>query len=60
MTRRHWSSEDGSRVEIIDLGSEVLRVPVGRWHRLLGDLLSHDDHAAFVLTLDNDPNLATT
>ncbi|WP_419840023.1 hypothetical protein [Candidatus Poriferisodalis sp.] len=28
--------------------------------RLLGDLLSHDEHAAFVRSLDDDPDLATT
>jgi hypothetical protein len=45
---------------VIDLGFAVLTVPVGDGQKLLGDLLSREDHAAFVSSLADDPDLATT
>ncbi len=45
---------------MIDLGFGVLTVPAGKAKRLLGDLLSREDHAAYVASLADDPDLATT
>jgi len=45
---------------VTDLGFGVLTVPAGDAQRLLGDLLSREEHAAFVDSLTNDPDLATT
>lgn len=47
-------------VYVIDLGFAVLTLPRGEGRRLLNDLVSRDDHAAFVRSLDDDPELATT
>ena len=50
-----------AQVEVIDLGFGVLTVPKGAGHRLLDDLVSSsDDHDAFVRSLTDDPDLATT
>ena len=46
--------------DVIDLGFGVLTVPAGQAKLLLGDLLSREDHAAFVASLADDPDLATT
>ena len=45
---------------MIDLGFGVLTVPAGQAQRLLGDVLSREEHAAFVKSLVDDPDLATT
>lgn len=45
---------------MIDLGFGVLTVPKGEGRRLLGDLLSRDEHAAYVRSLAGDPDLSTT
>jgi hypothetical protein len=45
---------------VIDLGFGVLTVPAGEAQRLLGDLLSREEHANYVESLANDPDLATT
>ncbi|HXH56262.1 AbrB/MazE/SpoVT family DNA-binding domain-containing protein [Iamia sp.] len=58
--RHRWDLDDGGPVDVIDLGFGVLTVPHGEGRRLLGDLLSRDDHAAFVRSLTDDPDLATT
>ena len=58
--RHRWKLEHGGPVDVIDLGFGVLTVPKGHGRRLLGDLLSREDHAAFVRSLDGDPDLATT
>ncbi|MDE0269164.1 MAG: hypothetical protein OXI96_09090 [Acidimicrobiaceae bacterium] len=50
----------GGPVDAIDLGFGVLAVPDGKGRRLLSDLLSRDEHAAFVRSLSDDPDLATT
>jgi bifunctional DNA-binding transcriptional regulator/antitoxin component of YhaV-PrlF toxin-antitoxin module len=55
-----WKLDQGGPVDVIDLGFAVLIVPAGEAHRLLGDLLSREDHAAFVASLGADPDLATT
>jgi len=58
--RRRWKLQDGGPVEVIDLGFAVMVVPRGHGHRLLDDLLSEDEHAAFVASLADDEDLATT
>jgi len=58
--RHRWHLDDGGPVDVIDLGFGVLTVPAGDAQRLLGDLLSREEHAAFVDSLTNDPDLATT
>jgi bifunctional DNA-binding transcriptional regulator/antitoxin component of YhaV-PrlF toxin-antitoxin module len=58
--RRRWQLDSGGPVDVIDLGFGVLTVPSGQGRRLLGDLLSAEDHAAFVRSLSDDDDLATT
>ena len=58
--RHRWQLDDGGPVDVIDLGFGVLTVPAGKAQLLLGDLLSREDHAAFVASLADDPDLATT
>ncbi len=58
--RHRWHLDQGGPVDVIDLGFGVLTVPAGEAQRLLGDLLSKDEHAAFVASLADDPDLATT
>ena len=58
--RRRWGLDNGGPVEVLDLGFGVLTVPRGEGARLLDDLLSRDEHAAFVQSLADDPDLATT
>ena len=58
--RHRWDLDDGGPVDVIDLGFAVLTLPRGEVRRLLNDLVSRDDHAAFVRSLDDDPELATT
>jgi bifunctional DNA-binding transcriptional regulator/antitoxin component of YhaV-PrlF toxin-antitoxin module len=58
--RHRWHLDQGGPVDVIDLGFGVLTVPAGEAQRLLGDLLSREEHAAFVKTLVDDPDLATT
>jgi bifunctional DNA-binding transcriptional regulator/antitoxin component of YhaV-PrlF toxin-antitoxin module len=58
--RHRWHLDNGGPVDVIDLGFGVLTVPAGTAQLLLGDLLSREDHAAFVASLADDPDLATT
>lgn len=58
--RHRWDLDDGGPVDVIDLGFGVLTVPKGEGRRLLGDLLTREQHADFVRSLDDDPDLATT
>lgn len=58
--RHRWNLDDGGPVDVIDLGFGVLTVPKGAGRRLLNDLLPRDEHARFVETLRDDPDLATT
>ena len=58
--RHRWDLDDGGPVDVIDLGFGVLTMPKGAGRRLLGDLLSRDQHASFVQSLTEDPDLATT
>ena len=58
--RHRWALDGGGPVDVIDLGFGVLTVPKGSGRRLLDDLLSRDEHAAFVRSLADDPDLATT
>jgi bifunctional DNA-binding transcriptional regulator/antitoxin component of YhaV-PrlF toxin-antitoxin module len=57
--RHRWNLDRGGPVDVLDLGFGVLTVPKGEGRRLLGDLLSRDDHARFVTSLADDPDLAT-
>ena len=45
---------------MIDLGFGVLTAPKGTARTLLGDLVTHEQHAEFVRSLDDDADLATT
>jgi len=58
--RHRWNLDGGGPVDVIDLGFGVLTVPKGQGRRLLGDLLTRNEHAAFVRSLADDPDLATT
>lgn len=58
--RHRWNLDSGGPVDVIDLGFGVLTVPKGTGRRLLGDLLTRDQHAEFVDSLEGDPDLATT
>lgn len=58
--RHRWNLDGGGPVDVIDLGFGVLTVPKGEGRRLLDDLLSADEHTAFVRSLADDPDLATT
>jgi len=58
--RHRWNLEGGGPVDVLDLGFGVLTVPSGAGRRLLDDLVSREQHAAFVRSLGEDPDLATT
>ena len=58
--RHRWHLDRGGPVDVIDLGFGVLTVPKGAGRRLLDDLVTRDQHAAFVSSLADDPDLATT
>ena len=58
--RHRWNLDDGGPVEVIDLGFGVLTAPKGTARILLGDLVSREQHAEFVRSLDGDSDLATT
>lgn len=58
--RHRWHLDGGGPVDVIDLGFAVLTLPKGGGRRLLSDLLSREQHAEFVHSLSEDPDLATT
>ncbi len=58
--RHRWDLDDGGPVDVLDLGFGVLTVPKGEGRHLLADLLGRDEHADFVHSLADDPDLATT
>jgi hypothetical protein len=58
--RHRWDLDHGGPVDVIDLGFGVLTVPRGMGRALLGDLVTREQHAEFVRSLDDDPDLATT
>ena len=58
--RHRWHLDGGGPVDVLDLGFAVLTMPKGQGRRLLGDLVSRDQHADFVASLADDPDLATT
>jgi hypothetical protein len=58
--RHRWQLDDGGPVDVIDLGFGVLTMPKGTGLKLLDDLVGRDQHAEFVRSLDDDPDLATT
>ncbi len=57
---RRWNLNDGDPVKVIDLGFAVMALPLGDECQLLNDLRSHKEHAEFVESLAEDPDLATT
>jgi hypothetical protein len=57
--RHRWRLDHGGPVDVVDLGFGVLTLPRGEARRLLGDLLSREDHAAFDKSLADDDDLAT-
>lgn len=58
--RHRWDLDQGGPVDVIDLGFGVLTLPKGEGRRLLGDLLSREEHADRVRALAGDADLATT
>lgn len=58
--RHRWNLDGGGAVDVLDLGFGVLTVPKGAGHRLLSDLVSRAEHEAFVSSLADDPDLATS
>lgn len=58
--RHRWHLDRGGPVDVLDLGFGVLTVPKGTGRQLLADVLSREEHAAFVQSLSEDPDLATT
>jgi hypothetical protein len=58
--RHRWQLDGGGPVDVLDLGFGVLTLPPGGGQRLLDDLLGGSQHAAFVASLADDPDLATT
>ena len=58
--RHRWGLDNGGPVDVLDLGYGVLTVPAGQGRALLDDLLPAKDHAAFVQSVADDPDLATT
>jgi bifunctional DNA-binding transcriptional regulator/antitoxin component of YhaV-PrlF toxin-antitoxin module len=58
--RHRWHLDDGGPVDVIDLGFGVLTAPKGTARTLLADLVTREQHAEFVRSLDDDADLATT
>jgi bifunctional DNA-binding transcriptional regulator/antitoxin component of YhaV-PrlF toxin-antitoxin module len=58
--RHRWNLDNGGPVDMIDLGFGVLTVPKGGAQDLLDRLVPREVHAAFVASLADDPDLATT
>ena len=58
--RHRWHLDAGGPVDVLDLGFAVLTMPKGTGRTLLDDLLSREQHAEFVESLADDPDLATT
>jgi bifunctional DNA-binding transcriptional regulator/antitoxin component of YhaV-PrlF toxin-antitoxin module len=58
--RHRWHLDNGGPVDVIDLGFAVMMLPKGQARRLLDDLLPREQHADFVRSLSEDPDLAST
>ena len=58
--RHRWHLDGGGPVDVIDLGFGVLTAPRGTARTLLDDLVTREQHAEFVRSLDDDADLATT
>lgn len=58
--RHRWNLDGGGPVDVMDLGFGVLTAPRGTARTLLDDLVTREQHAEFVGSLDDDPDLATT
>ena len=54
--RHRWDLDRGGPVDVLDLGFGVLTLPRGEGRHLLSELLSRDEHAAFVEALRGDPD----
>ena len=57
--RHRWHLDKGGPVDVLDLGFGVLTLAKGEGRRLLSDPLSREEHARFVESLADDPDLAT-
>ena len=57
--RHRWHLDKGGPVYVLDLGFGVLTLAKGEGRRLLSDPLSREEHARFVESLADDPDLAT-
>ena len=58
--RHRWNLDKGGPIDVVDLGFAVMMLPKGQASQLLNDLLPRDQHAEFVASLSEDPDLATT
>lgn len=58
--RHRWNLDGGGPVDVVDLGFAVMMLPKGSARALLDDVLPAEDHARFVASLADDPDLATT
>ena len=58
--RHRWHLDSGGPVDVIDLGFGVLTAPKGTGRTLLTDLVTREQHAEFVRSLEDDADLATS
>ena len=58
--RHRWGLDQGGAVDVLDLGFAVMMLPRGTAKELFGDLVSREQHADFVASLVDDPDLGTT
>lgn len=58
--RHRWGLDEGGAVDVLDLDFGVLIVPAGEGPRLLGDVLTAEEHADYVRALAGDADLSTT
>jgi len=57
--RHRWGLDQGGAVDVLDLGFAVMMLPRGTAKELFGDLVSREQHADFVASLADDPDLGT-
>ena len=58
--RHRWGLDQGGAVDVLDLGFAVMMLPRGTAKELFADLVTREQHADFVASLANDPDLGTT
>jgi hypothetical protein len=58
--RHRRQLDGGGPVDVTDLGFGFLTAPKGTPRGLLDDLVTREQHAEFVRSLDDDADLATT